>query len=82
MEITSTPCIAICLIDPGTGLCLGCGRTRQELGDWTSMTEPQRLVLMAALPQRFVEVPGLAAARRAHDGRIAARGRVGRRRTA
>ncbi|MDQ0471013.1 DUF1289 domain-containing protein [Labrys wisconsinensis] len=82
MQVTSTPCLAICRIDPASGLCIGCGRTAREIGDWVVMTEPERLALMARLPDRFVAEPGLAAARAAFDDAMAARRRVGRRRRA
>jgi predicted Fe-S protein YdhL (DUF1289 family) len=80
MQFTSTPCISVCQIEPVTGFCIGCGRTGREIEDWVSMTEAQRLALMSRLPERFVEIPDLDAARRAYHERIAARGRVGRRR--
>jgi len=27
----STPCIRVCILDPDTGLCEGCGRTSEEI---------------------------------------------------
>jgi predicted Fe-S protein YdhL (DUF1289 family) len=79
MEITSTPCVAICRIDPGTGLCIGCGRSTAEIGRWVDMSEPDRLTLMARLPTRFVETPGLQMARQTFDEQLAARTRTRRR---
>jgi predicted Fe-S protein YdhL (DUF1289 family) len=79
MQTTSTPCVAICQIDPGSGLCIGCGRSSAEIGAWVDMAEADRLALMAVLPARFAETPGLAAARRAFDEQIAARMRTRRR---
>ncbi|MFN8828627.1 MAG: DUF1289 domain-containing protein [Labrys sp. (in: a-proteobacteria)] len=76
MQQTSSPCVAICQIDPASGFCIGCGRTSQEIGRWILMSEPDRLALMARLPARFEESAALAEARAAHD----ARGRTGRRR--
>ena len=49
----SSPCTKICVLDAATGLCEGCGRTREEIGLWGSLSEPQRLALMAALPERL-----------------------------
>ena len=34
-EIDS-PCIDICTIDPNSGECLGCGRTLDEINNWTN----------------------------------------------
>jgi predicted Fe-S protein YdhL (DUF1289 family) len=30
----STPCIRVCILDPDTGLCEGCGRTSEEIAAW------------------------------------------------
>lgn len=48
-----TPCIAVCVIDPKSGLCLGCGRTLAEIGSWQTMASADRRALMAELPQRM-----------------------------
>ena len=34
-EIES-PCIDICTIDPNSGECIGCGRTLDEINNWTN----------------------------------------------
>lgn len=49
----STPCRRLCAIDPGRGLCAGCGRTRAEIAAWGGLTEPERRRIMAALPERL-----------------------------
>ncbi|MBV8699911.1 DUF1289 domain-containing protein [Bradyrhizobium sp.] len=48
-----TPCIAVCMIDPQTGLCLGCGRTLPEIARWGGMESAERRALMAELPARM-----------------------------
>ena len=48
-----TPCIAICIIDPKTKLCLGCGRTLPEIGAWHSMDSAGRLDVMTQLAPRM-----------------------------
>ena len=50
-----TPCIAICIIDPKTKLCLGCGRTLPEIGGWGRMESAERLGIMAQLAPRMAE---------------------------
>ena len=82
MQVTSTPCVAICRVDEVSGLCVGCGRSRTEVAAWVEMSEPDRLAVMAVLPQRFEEVTALAAARADFDADIAERirARRGRRR--
>jgi len=49
----STPCLKVCLLDPETGLCEGCGRTREEIARWGGMSEEERLRIMAGLPERL-----------------------------
>ena len=51
-----SPCILICSIDDATGYCFGCGRTRTEIGVWTSITSEQRRSIMAELPARLETV--------------------------
>jgi predicted Fe-S protein YdhL (DUF1289 family) len=53
MTRASSPCIKVCLIDPETGLCEGCGRTREEIARWSRLPEEERLRIMAELPERM-----------------------------
>jgi uncharacterized protein len=50
-----TPCIAVCMIDPKTSLCLGCGRTLPEIARWHRMESAERLAVMAQLGPRMAE---------------------------
>ena len=50
-----TPCIAVCMIDPKTGLCFGCGRTLPEIARWPRMDGAERLAVMALLPARMAD---------------------------
>ncbi len=50
-EIES-PCVQICMLHPETGLCVGCGRTGDEIGRWTRMGAAERRRIMDALPGR------------------------------
>lgn len=50
-----TPCIAVCMIDPKTSLCYGCGRTLPEIARWYRMDSAERLAVMAKLPARMSE---------------------------
>ena len=54
-----TPCIAVCMIDPGTSLCLGCGRTLPEIARWHRMDTAERQAVMAQLAARMADA-GLA----------------------
>ena len=48
-----TPCIAVCMIDPRTSLCFGCGRTLPEIARWGQMATDERRALITALPERM-----------------------------
>jgi predicted Fe-S protein YdhL (DUF1289 family) len=50
-EIES-PCVKVCVVDPRTGLCLGCHRTVEEIAGWSAMTPEARRVVMVELPER------------------------------
>jgi predicted Fe-S protein YdhL (DUF1289 family) len=52
---TETPCIAVCMIDPKTKLCLGCGRTLPEIAQWGRMSSEERRAVMATLPERMLQ---------------------------
>lgn len=47
-----TPCIKVCVIDPGTGLCTGCHRTLAEIAAWSSLGGEQRRSIMSDLGRR------------------------------
>jgi uncharacterized protein len=64
----STPCVRICVVDPVSALCVGCGRTVAEIAAWSTMLESERRAVMAGLEARLKE-----ARSRARRG-----GRVGR----
>jgi predicted Fe-S protein YdhL (DUF1289 family) len=48
-----SPCVKICDRDPQSGLCRGCGRTLEEIGDWFCMSDAERRAVMEALPTRL-----------------------------
>ena len=50
-----TPCIAVCMMDPRTNLCFGCGRTLAEIARWQRMESAERLAVIAQLPARMAE---------------------------
>ncbi|HAW06089.1 MAG TPA: DUF1289 domain-containing protein [Saprospirales bacterium] len=45
----SSPCTQICKIDAFTGTCIGCKRTSQEITEWSSYSEEQRINIMEKL---------------------------------
>jgi predicted Fe-S protein YdhL (DUF1289 family) len=52
---TESPCVAVCLIDPKTGLCLGCGRTLPEIARWPRLDGAERRAIMSSLAQRMTD---------------------------
>ncbi|WP_047455310.1 DUF1289 domain-containing protein [Rhizobium rhizogenes] len=51
-----TPCILVCSLDLNTGFCFGCGRTREEIGEWMTYSDAERLDIMQVLPERLATV--------------------------
>jgi predicted Fe-S protein YdhL (DUF1289 family) len=51
-----SPCILVCSIDDKTGYCFGCGRTREEIGAWTTYTSAERRLIMDGLAARLETV--------------------------
>jgi uncharacterized protein len=66
----STPCVQICVIDPRSALCIGCGRTTDEIAAWGGLDEPSRRAIMAGLEARLVA----ARSRKARGRRLEAQG--------
>lgn len=54
-EIES-PCVNICVVQPKTRLCTGCGRSIDEIRDWSRFTPEVRSEIMSELPQRMVDM--------------------------
>ena len=50
-----TPCVAVCMIDPRTNLCLGCGRTLPEIARWPRLASAERQALMTLLLERMLQ---------------------------
>ena len=48
----ASPCTKVCIIDPRSGLCRGCGRTLDEVARWASLSDSERNRIMSELPQR------------------------------
>ena len=56
-----TPCEKICVLDPPSGLCRGCGRTLAEIERWTALNSGERARVMAELPGRLAAIKARAA---------------------
>jgi predicted Fe-S protein YdhL (DUF1289 family) len=53
MPLIESPCRRVCVLDSVTGLCIGCGRDRAEIGGWLRYSTEERRTIMAALPERL-----------------------------
>lgn len=42
-----TPCIRVCKVQEGA--CIGCGRTLEQIRDWSKMTDRERKYIMEIL---------------------------------
>ncbi len=40
--MTESPCVKICTLDARSRLCLGCGRTIDEIARWSGMSAAER----------------------------------------
>lgn len=67
-----TPCIKICVVEPETGFCIGCGRTRMEIAEWIGMTVHARHSVIKTLPERVATLTLRKTRRGGRRGRIAA----------
>ena len=51
-----SPCVKICAMDAVSGLCMGCGRTLDEIARWGGLSDAERAEVMRALPEREAQV--------------------------
>ena len=55
-----SPCIGVCAMDAGSGFCLGCLRTIDEIAAWSRASEATRRAINSALPPRRAQIKGSA----------------------
>jgi predicted Fe-S protein YdhL (DUF1289 family) len=70
-EIES-PCIKVCVIDPGSGYCIGCGRTREEIASWLGINVGERRRIMGVLRDRMSSLTDRRRRKGGRRGRFAA----------
>jgi predicted Fe-S protein YdhL (DUF1289 family) len=50
----ASPCISVCVVDPrGGSVCVGCGRTLDEIAAWVDLDDDARRAVIARLPARL-----------------------------
>jgi predicted Fe-S protein YdhL (DUF1289 family) len=47
-----SPCIDVCRLNPQTGLCEGCLRTRDEIRAWRTMSDHEKLQVLDGIAAR------------------------------
>jgi predicted Fe-S protein YdhL (DUF1289 family) len=60
MTTIETPCTKVCVVDPRSGFCVGCGRNLSEIAQWAALSAEERRRVMARLPQRLAAFAGRA----------------------
>ncbi|MBM3356406.1 MAG: DUF1289 domain-containing protein [Betaproteobacteria bacterium] len=48
----ASPCVNLCVIDAGTGLCSGCWRTLEEITRWVEYSRAQKIEILERVHQR------------------------------
>ena len=48
-----SPCNRVCVMHPGLGHCIGCGRSLDEIARWSDFAPAERARIMAQLPPRL-----------------------------
>jgi predicted Fe-S protein YdhL (DUF1289 family) len=52
-----SPCRSICIVHPMHELCMGCGRSLDEIAGWIDFDDAERRRIMAQLPARLRMLP-------------------------
>ena len=50
--MSDSPCIDICQMDSESGLCVGCGRTIEEIENWSNYTNEKKKDILKQLKSR------------------------------
>jgi predicted Fe-S protein YdhL (DUF1289 family) len=49
----SSPCNRVCVVHPTLQICIGCGRSLDEIASWIALSDGERSRIMAQLPARL-----------------------------
>ncbi|MEZ5815709.1 MAG: DUF1289 domain-containing protein [Hyphomicrobiaceae bacterium] len=53
-----TPCVGICNLDARSGLCIGCGRSLEQIAGWARLAPERRREIMDEIESRRRRVAG------------------------
>ena len=48
-----SPCTRVCVVHPTANLCIGCGRSLDEIARWIDFDAAERARILAQLPARL-----------------------------
>ena len=51
-----SPCKNVCELDPNTGLCLGCGRTIDEINNWNLKDDKEKMMITKKAQNRGLSI--------------------------
>ena len=51
-----SPCVSVCVLDAGGGMCIGCFRTLDEIAAWGELDADAKRRIVAELPARKASV--------------------------
>ena len=54
MSAVPSPCTGVCTLDDAQDLCVGCGRTLDEIAAWSTMTDDARRAVWMRLKRDFL----------------------------
>ncbi|WP_363318715.1 DUF1289 domain-containing protein [Rhodoferax sp.] len=54
-QTVPSPCLSVCQMDATTGLCQGCLRTLEEIGQWGNADDAFKRVVWARIETRLAE---------------------------
>jgi predicted Fe-S protein YdhL (DUF1289 family) len=53
-----SPCTQVCVVHPTLKLCIGCGRSLDEIANWISFGGAERARIVVQLPSRLAAMSG------------------------
>ena len=56
--VIESPCNRVCVVHPTARLCIGCGRSLDEIANWISFDGAERARIMVQLPSRLAAMSG------------------------
>jgi predicted Fe-S protein YdhL (DUF1289 family) len=56
--VVESPCNRVCVVHPTARLCIGCGRSLDEIARWSGLSSAERGRIMVKLPARLAALDG------------------------